>query len=628
MATFTDIYKQELKGKGVIGSLGSAALKRTKERLDPRNMLFGGKGFVAATGQKIFGKGYSAIDKSAGKKLSDSGSFDGEIKSEALNALLVSSQKQEAQLSIIAKNTMNSNAMARDINVMRQNIMKLVTMGGGKASRGSDMFFKDAAAREKAYESQFGKEKAKTVTTTPSKIVEKKEEKPGGILGLLAPLLTLGGTIVSAITGALSGLGTTILEGLSKIFTIDNLTKALGFAKDSLSAIFRIAMMVATNPLFLALAGMTAVAGVLSFLRSDYDGRKEEYLGLAKKKKEQGLSAEEESRLKALDVPALRREATKELQYDPIEGKASTEKRDKQVGAENARKAVSSRWAGTEYEGEEAQANKARADFAKTDPRRTDISSDEISPMALNQSPSKVSRSLGDVIPGMDFKSYADKVGERESQNNYKAENTIGYLGKYQFGAAALEDLGFLKPGASKKGKNKEVLNDSKNWNLPGGKYDFLNSPDLQENAFAMYTAKNYGTLVKLKVLNKDSSAEEKAGYLMAAHLLGPGGALKLKQGQVGTDAYGTTSSSYYALGSQTQISTEKPTMSASAITPSTGSSLASGSTAISDMVSLLASATPSTPITIATNSTVQNSQAIVANKMQVGDLSFRESTI
>jgi hypothetical protein len=66
--------------------------------------------------------------------------------------------------------------------------------------------------------------------------------------------------------------------------------------------------------------------------------------------------------------------------------------------------------------------------------------------------------------------------------------------------------------------------------------------------------------------LNKDSTAEEKAGYLMAAHLLGPGGALKLKQGEVGKDAYGTTSSSYYALGSQTQNQNQvpKPTMTAS----------------------------------------------------------------
>ena len=63
MATFTDIYKNELKSKGVLSSLGSAVVGRAKERMDPRNFLFGGKGIVAATGQKIFGKGYSAIPK-------------------------------------------------------------------------------------------------------------------------------------------------------------------------------------------------------------------------------------------------------------------------------------------------------------------------------------------------------------------------------------------------------------------------------------------------------------------------------------------------------------------------------------------------------------------------------------
>ena len=68
MATFTEVYKQELKNKGVLSSIGSAALKQTKEKLDPRNILFGGKGLFSVTGQKIFGKGYQAVPKS--KKLS------------------------------------------------------------------------------------------------------------------------------------------------------------------------------------------------------------------------------------------------------------------------------------------------------------------------------------------------------------------------------------------------------------------------------------------------------------------------------------------------------------------------------------------------------------------------------
>jgi hypothetical protein len=206
MATFTDVYKQELKGKGVLSSLGSTMFKRSKERLDPRNILFGGSGITSAIGQKIFGKGYSALNKSSsGKSLGDSG-----MQSQALNALIISSKNQEAQLSIIAKNTMNSNAMARDMNVMRQNIMKLVTISGGKASRGSDMFFKDAAARESAYESQFGKSGgSKSVSPVAISAVPKKEDS-GGLLSTLVKA-------VGAISVAILTLGTKLVTELGAV---------------------------------------------------------------------------------------------------------------------------------------------------------------------------------------------------------------------------------------------------------------------------------------------------------------------------------------------------------------------------------------------------------------------------
>jgi hypothetical protein len=180
--------------------------KRSKERLDPRNILFGGSGITSAIGQKIFGKGYSALNKSSsGKSLGDSG-----MQSQALNALIISSKNQEAQLSIIAKNTMNSNAMARDMNVMRQNIMKLVTMGGGKASRGSDMFFKDAAARESAYESQFGKSGgSKSVSPVAISAVPKKEDS-GGLLSTLVKA-------VGAISVAILTLGTKLVTELGAV---------------------------------------------------------------------------------------------------------------------------------------------------------------------------------------------------------------------------------------------------------------------------------------------------------------------------------------------------------------------------------------------------------------------------
>ena len=221
MATFTDVYKQELKSRGVLSSLSSTMFKRSKERLDPRNILFGGSGITSAIGQKIFGKGYSALNRSSsGKSLGDSG-----MQSQALNALIISSKTQEAQLSIIAKNSMNNNAMARDMNVMRQNIMKLVTISGGKASRGSDMFFKDAAARESAYESQFGKSGgSKSVSPVAISAVPKKEDS-GGLLSTLVKA-------VGAISVAILTLGTKLVTELGAVIrsALDTLGNVLSGA--------------------------------------------------------------------------------------------------------------------------------------------------------------------------------------------------------------------------------------------------------------------------------------------------------------------------------------------------------------------------------------------------------------
>lgn len=260
MATFTDIYKQELKGKGVLSSLGSAALKRTKERLDPRNMLFGGGGIFSATGQKIFGKGYSAINKApTGSKIAESG----ELKSEALNSLLVSSQRQEAQLTIIAKNTMNSNSMARDINVMRQNIMKLVTLSGGKASRSADMFFKDKAAREAQYESQFKKAYAKS-TTSPT-AVPKKEDESSSIFSKILTALGPFGLAISALIAGLNGgieIVKTFFGVLSSI--LPSLTTILSSLQTLASSIGSMLL----SPLGLLSSGLAA-AGVAIYKLSE-----------------------------------------------------------------------------------------------------------------------------------------------------------------------------------------------------------------------------------------------------------------------------------------------------------------------------------------------------------------------
>jgi GH24 family phage-related lysozyme (muramidase) len=375
MATFTDIYKQELKGKGVLNSLGTAALKRTREKLDIRNMLFGGSGAIAATGQKVFGKGYQAIQKggSTGKAVAENIG----TQSIAMDQLLISSQKQESQLAIIAKNTMNSNAMARDMNVMRQNIMKLVTMGGGKASRGADMFFKEAAAREASYESQFKKGMEKTPTS-----VNEEKKKSKSILGIV--LLALGalGTIISvalkkmedSLGGVIKGLGKTIIDGIVSALTGLGILKGLplptpgktvptpgapgktvptpgaptpgaptpgaptpGAPKPGAPKIP--AAVVAGGVLAKAAVPVAAIAAVVAGVKI-HDADKKEYLDLAKKKRDEGLTREEEARIRKLSTISFRAAATQILNYDPIEGKASEAKTSGQIAAMQKREAL------------------------------------------------------------------------------------------------------------------------------------------------------------------------------------------------------------------------------------------------------------------------------------------------
>lgn len=210
MTTFTNIYKNELKSKGILRSLGSTVMERTRERLDARNMLFGGSGILAATGQKIFGRGYNAIQSGPGSKLATKTAEVSGLQSEAVSSLLASSLKQESQLAIIAKNTMNNNAMARDMNVMRQNMMKLVTMSGGKASRGADMFFKSAKARENEYESKFKKD---TPTTTPTNATK----SPSSFIG-------------SMVSGILGGIGSGLLGGFRAVMAVAPIIGLIGIA--------------------------------------------------------------------------------------------------------------------------------------------------------------------------------------------------------------------------------------------------------------------------------------------------------------------------------------------------------------------------------------------------------------
>ncbi len=129
------------------------------------------------------------------------------------------------------------------------------------------------------------------------------------------------------------------------------------------------------------------------------------------------------------------------------------------------------------------------------------------------------------MIPGVekDFVGFKEALAFKESQGNYFRVNTLGYLGKYQFGRSTLRELN---------------IHNSK---------EFLKNPLLQEKAFLANLEKNKWMLRKeIKRFDgrwiKGIKITE-SGILAAAHLGGAGAVKKFlwsygKESK--TDAYGT----------------------------------------------------------------------------------------
>jgi hypothetical protein len=139
------------------------------------------------------------------------------------------------------------------------------------------------------------------------------------------------------------------------------------------------------------------------------------------------------------------------------------------------------------------------------------------------------------------------QIGKSESGGNYSAVNQLGYLGKYQMGAPALIDQGFVKPGTTNSG-----LTDPANWTGKDGvtsKEAFLAAPDIQEKAMDGNLQANYNALMKKGTINRDTPNEDISGKLAVAHLLGAGGTNQWAMGKGGSDANGTTGDTYYNRG-------------------------------------------------------------------------------
>jgi hypothetical protein len=129
---------------------------------------------------------------------------------------------------------------------------------------------------------------------------------------------------------------------------------------------------------------------------------------------------------------------------------------------------------------------------------------------------------------GNHFIGFKEAVAFKESQGKYRKVNSLGYMGKYQFGSKALRAIG--------------INNDEA----------FLKNPALQEKAFIALLSKNKWILrseiekYEGKVINGIAITE--SGILAAAHLGGAGSVknfFKNKGNRHFRDAYGTSLKSY-----------------------------------------------------------------------------------
>jgi hypothetical protein len=140
------------------------------------------------------------------------------------------------------------------------------------------------------------------------------------------------------------------------------------------------------------------------------------------------------------------------------------------------------------------------------------------------------------------------QIAFSESAWNYRAKNSLNYVGRYQTGAAALTDAGYIKLEYYKQYKNGAV-NQAIAWTGKDGITsldDYFNNKSVQESVMYNLLSSNYKTLVRIGGIKTSDDLCTVAGLLQVAHLLGAGGAKQWRFSGGGADANGTTGATYF----------------------------------------------------------------------------------
>jgi hypothetical protein len=205
MSTLADVIrKRRSSGQSRTGSLIGSLKDKFLETIDPRQFL-DQSGILTAL--------FPSLRKyEAGGTKSDSGSSLIKKRVELLRSNVAPENKQldaiAVNTEIIAKNSLSLPGLSRDMNVMRQNIIKLVQSLDVAHTNKADAFFKESSEREAEFESQFGNDdETKEESSEP-----KPESFISSILGLMGKIIspiisifkTIFGTVLTTIKTALS----------------------------------------------------------------------------------------------------------------------------------------------------------------------------------------------------------------------------------------------------------------------------------------------------------------------------------------------------------------------------------------------------------------------------------------
>lgn len=150
------------------------------------------------------------------------------------------------------------------------------------------------------------------------------------------------------------------------------------------------------------------------------------------------------------------------------------------------------------------------------------------------------------------IKALVQQIGWSESGCKYEVTNQLNYCGKYQFGAAALTDLGYIKRDAYALYGGNKSINISTSWTGKDGitsKEQFLSNGAVQEKIMIALLSMNYKNLVNNSGVKTGDDLCTIAGMLTVAHLLGAGGAKTWRMTGGGADANGTTGAMYFNRG-------------------------------------------------------------------------------